>query len=135
MVSSLDGNPAPPLSRFRVAYAYRLTPLLSIGASTNYSVSNPTSGYVWANELELNFYFINRKKFDLALVAGYGFRKWSYQNFRTEIERGQGFGSIIGLNSTFYIRNNFSMGLRLDAREVGQNDPDFGALLTFSKSF
>lgn len=127
-----NNHARPAINRFRLAYNYRITPLLGIGTSTNYVLINP-KGYYSTTEAELNLYFINRQRFDAFLSAGYGYRQWDFQNNASETLTGRGRGFTLGLNAQYAINHKYTMGFRVDLKQVAE--PDFGLLLVFSRCF
>ncbi len=129
---SFNNNERAAINRFRLAYNYRVTPLLGLGLSTNYVLIKP-NGYFSNTELELNMFFVSNKRFDMFLSAGYGYRRWDFKNNASETAQGQGKGFTLGLNAQYALNPHYSVGLRLDLKQVAE--PDFGLLLVFSKSF
>ena len=127
-----NNHDRPAINRFRVAYNYRVTPLLGIGTSTNYVLINP-KGYYSTTEIELNLYFVNRQRFDAFLSAGYGYRQWDFQNDASETVIGRGRGFTLGLNAQYAINRKYTIGFRIDLKQVVA--PDFGLLLVFSRCF
>jgi hypothetical protein len=137
VLNPLNNNPPPTLDRFSLTYTYRLTPLLGLNATTNYSINNP-NGYMWAMEGGLNLYFIHRKKFDFSVMAGYGYRKWDFETgYYGAKERaiGQGRGISLGMNAQYHISPKYAVGLCFDLKSVTHGGSDYGLMLTLGRRF
>jgi hypothetical protein len=124
------------LNHFRVGYQYRLTPLFGVGASANYAVKkegNDINGFTFTGELEGLLYFVNRRKIDFIVSAGYGYRQW--KNLGSGVEDSKGKGFTLGLVLQYRPNNQWVTGLRFDTKELKQFYQDPAIVLTLGRRF
>jgi hypothetical protein len=127
-------NAPKSINHFRVGYQYRLTPLFGVGTSVNYSVKkdeHDIRGAAFTGELEGLLYFVNKRKTDFIVSAGYGYRQWN----KLDNKDGKAKGFTLGLVFQYRPNNQWVTGLRLDIKEFGKNYQDPSLVLTLGKKF
>jgi hypothetical protein len=126
------------INHFRMAFQYRLTPLFGLGVSSNYSMKlndQSEKGSFFASDLEGLLYFINKRKVDFVVSAGYGFRQWQIPSYITELKNGKGKGFTLGLVTQYRFNEKWVVGLRLDIKEISKTVQDPAFVLTLGKRF
>jgi hypothetical protein len=127
-------NAPKTINHFRLGYQYRLTPLFGMGLSGNYSVkvnSNDDPGFTLTTNIEGLLYFVNKRKFDFIVSAGYGYRRTNFDDgFK---EKGKGFA--LGLVGQYRPSEHWVIGLRTEFREIAQGYNDATFLVSFGRRF
>jgi hypothetical protein len=127
------------ISRYRLAYGRRISPLMSIGASMNHTVANFNS-YIFVAEVEAQMYLINRKRFETTISLGYGLRNWAFKGSLAnglKKTRGTDRGATLGLGAQYWFKNDWGIAFRYDIKQVVNSDftPDLGWALSINRRF
>jgi hypothetical protein len=126
------------INHFRLAFQYRLTPLFGLGVSSNYSMKlneKGEKGTFFTSDLEGLLYFINKRKVDFVVSAGYGYRQWQIPSYVTELKKGKGKGFTLGLVTQYRFNERWVAGFRVDIKEISNTLQDPAYVLTFGKRF
>ncbi len=131
-------NAPKNINHFRLGFQYRLTPLFGLGVSTNYSLkvnSRGEKGYLFTSDIEGLLYFVNKKKMDFIISAGYGYRQLQLPNDILQSKEGKGKGFTLGLVTQYRFNKKWVAGLRIDVREIARLVQDPAFVLTLGKRF
>jgi opacity protein-like surface antigen len=131
---SVNYETPPLLSRFRLGYAYRFSNWMSVGASTSYSTI-ALGGKVFSTDAEANFHFLNRRRLDFYLSAGFGYRYWDFTARTNENFVGEGRSVMVGLNIQYRFRYHYVLGMRGDVKDVAAGRREGGVMLFLGKQF
>jgi hypothetical protein len=126
------------VNHFRLGYQYRLTPLFGLGLSGNYSIKvddNGRRGFFFKSDLEGLLYFVNKRKFDFMVSAGYGVRYAKFDRGVIDLQNVKGKGFTLGLVGQYRPTEHWVFGLRADFREIIQNYDDQAFVLSFGRRF
>jgi hypothetical protein len=117
-------------STFSVIYLRRFTPLMSIGLNSTYSKLG-TNNHTFSTDIQLDFTLLKRKRWEMNLTTGYGFRNWHYSDAIIYSDNSK--GVTIGCEIGYFPFKNYFINCRLDAKETKVFNTSF--LLQIGKLF
>ena len=110
----LIGSDVGTASAFTMTYLHRFTPLMSLGLNTTHAnKNNNKTAYVFSTDVQLNFTFCQRRRFNVDITTGYGYRSWFFNDAN---QKGEAKGITLGLEANYCFLKDYFVGLRVDRK-------------------